>query len=98
MKAPRQLPVSYMQNLHNLMRAPICPIHQMKKSRTPAGSGLLWSKKAQAMNTAMKANRKISTAPATGSTIGIMGTMDSTTSWGSSLWLGWGAWDMITPV
>ena len=38
----------------------------------------------QAMETAMKASRKISTAPATGSTIGIIGTMDSTTSTGWS--------------
>ena len=34
----------------------------------------------QAMNTAMKASRKISTPPATGSTMGMSGTMDSTTS------------------
>src|SRR5574343_1604403 len=42
----------------------------------------------QAMNTAMKASRKISTPPATGSTTGIMGTMDSMTScgWSCDVW------------
>jgi hypothetical protein len=35
---------------------------------------------AQDMKTAMKANRKISTPPAAGKTMGINGTMDSTTS------------------
>jgi hypothetical protein len=46
----------------------------------------------QAMKTAIKANRKISTAPATGKTTGIKGTMASTasTSWASL----WGA-DMV---
>jgi hypothetical protein len=43
----------------------------------------------------MKANKNISTAPAMGKTIGIMGTISSTTSWGAS-WLlsleaAWGA-------
>jgi len=34
------------------------------------------------MDTAMKASKKISIAPATGNTMGIIGTMDSTTSSG----------------
>ena len=34
----------------------------------------------QAMKTAMKANKKMSTAPPTGKTMGMRGTMDSTTS------------------
>jgi hypothetical protein len=90
-----------MQNLHNLMpesdlilfeRAP------SKKAGALAGSGLFADGMGlQAMNTAMKASRKISTAPATGNTMGIKGTMDSTTSWGWSLWSSCAGWDMGAP-
>jgi hypothetical protein len=98
MKPPAGLPFGYMQNLHNLMpgsgvvlpgRAP------SKKAGTLTGSGLFADGKGfQAMNTAMKASRKISTAPATGNTMGIRGTTDSTTSWGWSLWSSCAGWDM----
>jgi hypothetical protein len=98
MKAPGQLPASYMQNMHNLMRNSHChdPLGE-KKPATQRAPASLRIRGGQAMNTAMNANRKINTAPATGNTMGIMGTMDSTTSCGSSLCCCWGAWDMITP-
>jgi hypothetical protein len=45
------------------------------------------------MDTAMKASKNMSTAPAMGKTMGIMGTISSTTSWGASLALSLGvAW------
>lgn len=81
MKAPGQLPASYMQNLHNLMRnIGVIVGEDEKKPATLLGRRLILSKKFQAMNTAMNANRKINTAPAKGNTMGIMGTMDSTIS------------------
>jgi hypothetical protein len=43
------------------------------------------------MDTAMKASKNMSTAPAMGKTMGIMGTISSTTSWGAALALSWGA-------
>jgi hypothetical protein len=66
----------------------------MKKS---AFSGAFWNLSAplatdwvrQAMKTAMKANKKIKMAPPKGSTMGIKGTMDSTTSCSPSWWVGW---------
>jgi hypothetical protein len=62
----------------------------------------------QAIETAMKASKNISTAPARGKTIGIMGTMESTgssstagTSWACALWASWLEWstdlDMKAP-
>jgi hypothetical protein len=39
----------------------------------------------------MNANKNMSTAPAMGKTMGIMGTISSTTSWGASLAASWGA-------
>jgi hypothetical protein len=62
----------------------------------------------QAIETAMKANKNINTAPARGKTIGIMGTMESTgssstagTSWACALWASRLEWstdlDMTAP-
>jgi hypothetical protein len=107
MKVAGQLPASYMQNLHNLMRqligggsgsAVIQTLGGREKSRRPRRAlGLMVPEGLQAMKTAMKANRKISTPPATGNTMGMRGTMDSTTSWGWSLWLSCSWWDMVSP-
>jgi hypothetical protein len=96
-KVAGQLLASYMQNPHNLM--PQTRRRQFSGEKKPGTLRIRLFRRTgfQAMNTAMKARRKIKTAPATGSTIGINGTMDSTTSWGSSLCFSWGAWDMMTP-
>ena len=51
----------------------------------PLLGALVWRN--QAMETAMKANKKISTAPASGNTSGISGTTASTASAG---WVSWG--------
>jgi hypothetical protein len=57
------LPHSYMQKLHDLMPKP---------RKKPGKPGFFMDDlAAQAMNTAIKANRKIRTAPATGKTTGM---------------------------
>ena len=48
------------------------------------GAGRAIGKPSQAMNTAMKANRKINTPPTTGRTIGISGTIASTGSFSAA--------------
>jgi hypothetical protein len=107
MKVDGQLPASYMQNMHNLMRQLIrggsgfavnpMPAGKKKGRRPWRAFGLEALPRLQAMKTPMKASSKISTAPATGSTMGMSGTMDSTTSWGWSLWLSCSGWDMVSP-
>jgi hypothetical protein len=65
-----------------------CPgIHQKDVKKRPQAFSenviccqLKWQSLVQAMKTAMKASKKIRTAPPTGRTMGIKGTMDSTTS------------------
>ena len=73
-----------MQTVHGFMRTTRRPCPREKPpgiaARGLSGKGLPG---AQAMYTAIQASRKISAAPTIGSTIGIMGTTDSTASCGS---------------
>ena len=106
-KRPDRLPTRYMQNPHNPMpqtayqgaATPSVGNLGSQKSRTPTESVRLVPAQRparQAMDTAMNASKKISTPPATGNTMGIIGTMDSTTS--SDCWVAvWSGFDMKAP-
>jgi hypothetical protein len=65
----------------------LCQVLQLKpikKAPRDGRCGGLEQGGNQAMKTAMKASKKIRTAPPTGNTMGMRGTMDSTTSVDSS--------------
>jgi hypothetical protein len=71
----------YMQNLHSFMPP--------RRKKTRRGGFWAWGAEApggrdQAMKTAMNASMKISTPPANGKTIGIIGTMASMASTSSA--------------
>ena len=82
MNATENLLMANMQNLHGLMKLVLKSSFRAKKTPPEAVFcfGYLLD---QDMNTAMNASKKIRTPPATGKTMGINGTMDSTTSAGS---------------
>ena len=85
------------QTVHERAATPLDGKRGPQKSRTPHRERSAQRPARQAMDTAMNASKKINTPPAMGNTMGIIGTMDSTTSsgWWAGVWRS--GWDMEAP-